>query len=74
VVLLIIEHYRKEYEEVFGPLPAVTEKNCPLKATPVLDAPVSRKLWDGMTPGDREAVNRVFSNTGKAIAACHRGF
>lgn len=72
VVLLIIEHYRKEYEEVFGPLPAVTEKNCPRKATPVLDAPVSRKLWDGMTPGDREAVNRVFSNTGKAIAAFER--
>ena len=53
----------------FWILPYLTEKNCPWKATPVLEDPVSRKLWDEIAPGDREATNQVFSNIGKAIVA-----
>lgn len=72
VVIHIAEHYREEYEEIFGLLPKLTAANCPSKATPVLDDPVSRKLWDDMNPEDREAANQVFSNIGKAIAAFER--
>lgn len=72
VVLLVIKHYRQEYEEIFGPLPDLSVQNCPEKATPLLDDPVSQKLWNDMKPEDREAVNRVFSNTGKVIAAFER--
>lgn len=72
VVLLVIKHYRQEYEEIFGPLPDLSAQNCPEKAAPLLDDPVSLKLWNDMKPGDREAVNRVFSNIGKAIAAFER--
>jgi len=72
VVLLAIKHYRQEYEEIFGPLPDLSAQNCPEKATPLPDNPVSQKLWNDMKPEDREAVNRVFSNIGKAIAAFER--
>jgi cytochrome c peroxidase len=72
VVLLIAEHYRGEYEEIFGPLPDLSTQNCPEKASPLLDDPGSQKLWNDMKPEDREAVNRVFSNIGKAIAAFER--
>jgi cytochrome c peroxidase len=72
VVLLVIKHYRQEYEEIFGPLPDLSAQNCPEKAAPLLGDPVSLKLWNDMKPGDREAVNRVFSNIGKAIAAFER--
>jgi cytochrome c peroxidase len=72
VVLLVIDHYRQEYEEIFGPLPDLSVQNCPEKASPLLDDPVSQKLWDDMKPEDRESVNRIFSNIGKAIAAFER--
>ncbi|MDH3775839.1 MAG: cytochrome-c peroxidase, partial [Desulfobulbaceae bacterium] len=72
VVLLVIDHYRQEYEEIFGPLPDLSLQNCPEKASPLLDDPVSQKLWDDMKPEDRESVNRIFSNIGKAIAAFER--
>jgi cytochrome c peroxidase len=72
VVLLVIKHYRQEYEEIFGPLPGLSAQNCPEKATPLLDNPVSQKLWNDMKPEDKEAANRVFSNIGKAIAAFER--
>ena len=71
VVLLIAEHYQAEYEELFGPLPELTEANCPPEATPVVDE-AGRKLWGTMKPADQDAVNRVFSNIGKAIAAYER--
>jgi cytochrome c peroxidase len=72
VVLLAIDHYRQEYEEIYGPLPDLSVQNCPEKASPLLDDPVSRKFWDDMKPEDRESVNRIFSNIGKAIAAFER--
>ena len=72
VVYLITQHYRKEYEEIFGPLPDLSAQNCPEKASPLLDDPGSQKLWNEMEPEDRKSVNRVFSNIGKAIAAFER--
>ena len=54
VVLLIAGHYREEYEEIFGPPPDLSEQNCPVKASPLIDNPDSQKLRDDMKPEDRE--------------------
>jgi len=66
---LIAEHYRERYEEVFGPLPETG--HLPPQAGPVAD-PKAAAAWKAMPESDREAVNRVFANIGKAIAAFER--
>jgi len=61
--------YRDEYERVFGELPGVSD--LPEHASPAL----SDERWDAwmaMPARDRDAVNRVFANIGKAIAAYER--
>jgi cytochrome c peroxidase len=68
-VHLIAKHYRGEYEELFSPLPELSIANCPPEASPVTDDPTAVKLWAAIKPADRKAVNLVFSNIGKAIAA-----
>jgi cytochrome c peroxidase len=62
-------HYRGEYEALFGPMPDLG--SLPAHAGPV-DDPAARSAWDAMSPGDRDAVNRVFAGLGKAIAAYER--
>lgn len=66
---LIAEHYRRPYEEIFGPLPDLQE--VPRIGGPVADAD-ARQAWERVTPAQRDAVNRVFANMGKAIAAYER--
>lgn len=66
---VISQHYRSEYEVLFGPLP--NTQNLPLSAGPVAD-PAARSAWDGMGAQEREAVSRVYANMGKAIAAYER--
>jgi cytochrome c peroxidase len=66
---VIAEYYRQTYEAVFGPLPDIT--HLPPQAGPVAD-PVAAAAWEAMPEMDREAVNRVFANIGKAIAAFER--
>jgi cytochrome c peroxidase len=68
-VHLIAELYRAEYEALFGPMPDVS--HLPRLAGPV-DDPAVQTAWEAMTPEDQEAVNRVFANMGKAIAAYER--
>ncbi len=68
-VHLIIDKYKSEYTEIFGSLPKVNHKSCPPKASPGTGNPVALRLWNAMKPGDRDAVNRVYANIGKAIAA-----
>ncbi|HEX8599676.1 MAG TPA: cytochrome c peroxidase [Chloroflexia bacterium] len=69
---LIDEFYRTEYEALFGPLPDFSDRTrFPEKAGPV-DDPVAAAAWKGMTDADRNAVTRVYSNLGKAIAAYER--
>lgn len=68
-VHLVARHYRAAYETVFGPMPAVA--HLPAHAGPVPD-PAARAAWERMPPADREVVNRVFANIGKAIAAYER--
>ncbi|HEX6926812.1 MAG TPA: cytochrome c peroxidase [Longimicrobiaceae bacterium] len=66
---LVAEHYRADYERIFGPLPDLTQ--VPRRAGPVED-PEARAAWEAMPEAQREAVNRVFANIGKTIAAYER--
>lgn len=66
-----LDHLRVAYEECFGKLSDFTdESRFPLRAGrgPAGD----RKLWDAMTPSDRDLVNRVFVRVGKALEAYQR--
>jgi len=65
---------RRAYRQLFGPLPPLADfQRFPAHARPDADPhrPVAR-AWAGMTSADRIAVNRVYSNFGKAIAAYER--
>ncbi len=66
---LIYTYYRKDYEEVFGPMPVINQKTCPTKAIPDPSNKEGYKIWQAMDEKDRKAVNRIFANMGKAIAS-----
>ncbi len=66
---LVTDKYKSEYTEIFGNLPKINHRNCPPKASPGTGNPVALKLWKAMKPADRDAVNRVYANIGKAIEA-----
>jgi cytochrome c peroxidase len=66
---LIEQHYKAEYEAIFGPLPDLAD--LPINAGPVEDA-AARAAWDAMSVEDQETVTRIFVNMGKAIAAYER--
>jgi cytochrome c peroxidase len=67
--LVIQEFYRTEYEALFGPFPEFRGKRLRKEARPALDDVVALKAWVSMTPEQREGVNRVYANMGKAIGA-----
>jgi cytochrome c peroxidase len=69
VAHLVEAHYADQYAALFGPLPALAE--LPDHASPnglgtVLDD------WVALDETQKEAINRVFANVGKAIAAYER--
>ncbi|MEY9535916.1 cytochrome-c peroxidase [Sinorhizobium fredii] len=66
---LIAKHYREEYEALFGSLPDLA--GMPDNAGPN-SGPKPAAAWNAMVEEDREAVNVVFANIGKAIAAFER--
>ncbi len=66
---LIDTHYRRDYEALFGRFPAL--QNLPPAASPQ-GTPAERQAWQAMPEAQRDAVNRVFANLGKAIAAFER--
>jgi cytochrome c peroxidase len=66
---IISTYYRQEYEELFGPIPEITEDSWPQEARPALDDPNALKAWVLMGPEKREVVNRIYVNMGKSIAA-----
>ena len=66
---LIYTYYREEYEEIFGPMPEINTKTCPTKAIPDPSNKEGYKIWQSMSEKDQKAVNRIFANMGKAIAA-----
>jgi cytochrome c peroxidase len=64
-----MNNYRTEYEEVFGPLPALSGNDLPLLAKPSLEEPAALKAWVSMPQEKKEAVNRIYANMGKATEA-----
>jgi cytochrome c peroxidase len=67
---LVAREYGDDYERLFGPLPDLS--GVPADASPLGDE-AARAAWDGMGQDDRFAVDTVFANLGKAIAAFERG-
>jgi cytochrome c peroxidase len=65
---------RRAYEAVFGKLPAFNDRRrFPLHARPDSNAhAAANAAWRGMDAADRAAVNRAYSNVGKAIEAYER--
>jgi len=69
---VIEQHYRAEYEALFGPLPDLADSaRFPAAAGPVADSS-ARGAWERMSPADRDAITRIYANLGKAIAAYER--
>ena len=72
---IIWDHYRDEYNAVFDEkLPTALDPNAPDAARfpaeckpKEVDTPDG--AWERMTPADRDAVNRIMANQGKAVAA-----
>jgi cytochrome c peroxidase len=63
------EHYRGQYEAVFGTLPSLT--GLPAHAGPVADS-AARQAWSGIAAARQDEISRVYANIGKAIAAYER--
>ena len=64
---------RASYEALFGPLPPLEQtERFPQRAKPSADDAEANAAWSQMDAGDRDAVDRVFSNVGKALAAYER--
>lgn len=69
------EAMRRAYETIFGALPKMTDASrFPDEARPVPgdEAHPAHLAWKNMNEEDREAINRAFTNLGKAIAAYER--
>ncbi len=62
-ILFRDDSYRKMYEEIFGPLPDLSDSNRFPRGTSNLS---------DLSEADRKAVTRIFVNMGKAIAAYER--
>ncbi|WP_095087476.1 cytochrome-c peroxidase [Mesorhizobium sophorae] len=67
-------HYMKtrfgeRYERIFGPLPDFS--GMPLNASP-LGTDAEKAAWNAMSDTQRNALNGVYANIGKAIAAFER--
>ena len=63
-------YYRRDYERIFGPLPAGLSR-LPKHAGPVPEH-AARVAWKSMTPAQQQAVSRVMANVGKALEAYER--
>lgn len=69
---LIAAHYAAEYTAIFGSLPDLSDAaRFPRHAGPV-DAVSASIAWETMDAADRDAINRIFANIGKALAAYER--
>lgn len=64
---VIAGHYARDYAAVFGPPGALPD----VDASPQGDSE-QRRRWDALNAAQQDAVNRVFANIGKALAAYQR--
>ena len=63
-------NYNKVYKELFGEIEDFSDKErFPEPGKPSKDDEEANKNWEKMTAKDRMAVNKVFANVGKALAA-----
>jgi cytochrome c peroxidase len=63
----VFDRYRAQYEAIFGALPSLSDGGrFPSSGKPGAPA------WQAMAAADQDAVNRVYANVGKAIAAFER--
>jgi cytochrome c peroxidase len=68
-VQVLKQHYPQQYQAAFGAFPELG----PLPATASPNGTdAERAAWDALPPASRDAVNRVFANMGKAVAAYER--
>jgi cytochrome c peroxidase len=65
-VQVLKAHYAQPYREVFGEFPNTGP--LPQSASPN-GTDSERAAWEALSPQARDAVNRIFANMGKAIAA-----
>ncbi len=63
------KNFHERYERIFGPLPPLD--GLPDNASP-LGTDAEKAAWTAMSEDQRNAVNSVFANIGKAIAAFER--
>ncbi|MFB9978239.1 cytochrome-c peroxidase [Mesorhizobium kowhaii] len=61
--------FGERYERIFGPLPDFA--GMPLNASP-LGNDAEKAAWNAMSGAQRDAINGVYANIGKAIAAFER--
>lgn len=66
---IISRHYKREYEELFGTLPDFPADICPPVAKPDPEDKEAYSAWIAMPSDKAEAINLVYANMGKAIAA-----
>jgi cytochrome c peroxidase len=66
---LLRSGYAREYEELFGPLPDITEEQCPIHVGPHSGHPGGADAWGRLSPEVRGQINKAYANMGKAIAA-----
>jgi cytochrome c peroxidase len=66
---LLRSGYAREYEELFGPLPDITEEQCPIHVGPHSGHPGGADAWERLSPEVRGQINKAYANMGKAIAA-----
>ncbi|UCG38057.1 MAG: hypothetical protein JSV00_07585 [bacterium] len=67
-VKVIMENYREDYEAIFGPLPTFVKLGRVL-ARPDMTDPEAYKAWINIPHEDRDKVNMVYANFGKAVGA-----
>jgi cytochrome c peroxidase len=63
------DNFAQRYEQIFDPLPDLS--SVPANASP-LGSETEKAFWAAMSEAQRDDVNRVFANIGKAIAAYER--
>lgn len=69
VAHFIAKNFRDRYERVFGPLPDLS--GVPQDAGP-FGGEVATVAWESLSADQQNAINRVFANVGKMIAAFER--
>ena len=71
IAYMLFDHYRAEYEAIFGPMPELRSEDGTQARYPVNGMPGTPD-WDGLSTDEQDMFNRIYSNFGKAISAFER--